>query len=191
MTNPARDKLLQDNLDWAAAIARKVHKHLPPSFDEGDLVQVAWIELWRRVGLYKGDLRNLAHFRGYAYLAVRGAVYMATRRKHWIDHTHEALEYEEVESGPDERDRAARAEQLAPSIEQEKEEQRARIIDDQQFGFKRHMVMARSKTLRPKDRLMVQRILENVPIEEIAARRGLSVNQVRTRLERIGVELKK
>lgn len=97
-------ELFDGHLDWAAAIARNVHRSLPPCFDAADLIQEAQTEMWRRATLYdplKSDsgvpsepgpcqLRRCA-FEGYAYLAVRGAVLMSVRRRHYTDAQGEAI----------------------------------------------------------------------------------------------------
>lgn len=92
-------------MEWAAVLARNVHRGLPPSFQIEDLIGEAHVELWKRAQSYdpaKSDrdipvnpdgacqLRRCA-FEGYAYQAVRGACLMACRRRHYIENTHESL----------------------------------------------------------------------------------------------------
>jgi RNA polymerase sigma factor (sigma-70 family) len=90
-------EIFDANLEWAAVIARNVARKLPPSFDAGDLVQEAHIELWKRAQSYDPVIHARTHgsaanqFQGYAYLAVRGACLMACRRRAYRDSTHEEI----------------------------------------------------------------------------------------------------
>lgn len=90
--------LFHENLDWAAAIGRRLTKRLPPSFDKDDLVQVALIEHWRRSQMY--DSSTGVPYRAYAYTAVRGAVLMSCRRKHYREATHDELVGQFVDQHP-------------------------------------------------------------------------------------------
>jgi DNA-directed RNA polymerase specialized sigma subunit len=63
------ERLFHANLEWAAAIARNVARHLPPSFDAGDLIQEAHIELWKRAQQYDSSRND--SFQGFAYLPIR------------------------------------------------------------------------------------------------------------------------
>jgi RNA polymerase sigma factor (sigma-70 family) len=84
-----RDALFRTHLDWAAAIACNVHRKMPPSFELDDLVQSAYIELWKRTRLY--DPQRNDSFQGFAYLPIRGAVLMGCRRRHYREATHFSL----------------------------------------------------------------------------------------------------
>src|ERR1700733_13710312 len=85
----ATSALFREHLDWAASVGRNVARGLPPSFDLDDLQQIAVIEHWRRVDLYDGA--SGVPYRAYAYLAIRGAVLMACRRKAYREATHDEL----------------------------------------------------------------------------------------------------
>ncbi len=90
--------LFEENLDWATAIARNVHRRVPPSFDLDDLIQEAHIALWKKSKLY--DPGSGVPFRGFASLYVQGAVKMLLRRRHWLDHTsYELITVDEDEDG--------------------------------------------------------------------------------------------
>jgi DNA-directed RNA polymerase specialized sigma subunit len=105
------DRLFRDNLEWAAAVARNVHRKVPPSFDLADLEQVARIEMWKRVLLYEADNGRPGRdphgtpFRAYAHMYVRGAALMFARRRAWKDGTAEAISEREVDPAlrPDEQ----------------------------------------------------------------------------------------
>lgn len=84
------DQLVEENMGWAATIARNVSRNLPPSFDISDLEQEAYIALWRVAE--KFDVSRGVPFRGYAYMAVRGAVLMACRRRSYTAATSDELE---------------------------------------------------------------------------------------------------
>jgi RNA polymerase sigma factor (sigma-70 family) len=88
------DVLFYEHMKWAEQIARKEHRKLPPSFDVDDLIQEAVIELHRRCGMY--DAAKNDSFRGYAHVAIVGAVRMKTRRRHWKNATSEAMDATEV-----------------------------------------------------------------------------------------------
>ena len=88
MPDPAL-ALFEEHRGWASKIARNLARKLPPSFDLADLEQEAHIALWRRAQAY--DQAKNDNFRGYAYLAVHGAVLMVCRRRHWTEATHEPL----------------------------------------------------------------------------------------------------
>lgn len=83
-------ELFDRHLAWSRAIARKVHASLPPSFSVDDLAQEAAIELWKRCQAYDPMKNN--EFRGYAYLAVRGAVLMSVRRRAFVEATADELD---------------------------------------------------------------------------------------------------
>lgn len=93
-TPPALSPLFTANQTWAADIARRHHRKIPPSFDVDDLIQIAWIEMDKQTHLYNPAKNN--NFQGYAYRAVLGAVQMATRRRHFRNATAEPLDRPEV-----------------------------------------------------------------------------------------------
>lgn len=84
-------ELFDTHLEWAAVIARNVARKLPPSFDAGDLIQEAHIELWKRAQSYDPLVHKKVPFQGYAYLPIRGACLMACRRRAYRDATHEEI----------------------------------------------------------------------------------------------------
>jgi RNA polymerase sigma factor (sigma-70 family) len=86
-----RSALFEEHLSWAAAIAKNVHRKLPPSFDIDDLTQEAHIALWRRCQLYDPQNERGVPFQGYAYVYVRGACLMHCRRRNWREATHLGL----------------------------------------------------------------------------------------------------
>jgi RNA polymerase sigma factor (sigma-70 family) len=92
LVDGAMPALFHENIAWAEGIARNVHRKLPPSFDLADLEQEARIAHWRRVEAY--DPARNSNYRAFAFLAIRGAVLMACRRKAWREATHEPLEFE-------------------------------------------------------------------------------------------------
>ena len=117
-------QLFEQNLEWAAKVARSVARKLPPSFDISDLEQEARLETWKRAQSYDPANTKGTPFQAYAYLAVRGAVLMACRRRAWKAGTAEAISKSEVSDAPrpdeliqsqqeDEADREKRAQQRA------------------------------------------------------------------------------
>lgn len=121
-----RDELFNSNLSWAHEIARKEHKHLPPSFDLEDLQQVAAIEHWKRSGMY--DAARNDSYQGYAYRAVRGAVLMACRRKHWTAATSEELPLNQVDEAPSAEEVLISRQEAAVSIA-ELDERRTMVLN--------------------------------------------------------------
>src|ERR1700675_2133617 len=85
-------RLFEENLPWAERQARLLKRGLPPSFDVQDLLQIARIEHWRQVQSF--DASRGVPYQGYACAAVRGAVLMACRRRHFREATHDRLEFE-------------------------------------------------------------------------------------------------
>lgn len=80
------------------AIARRLARQLPPSFDMEDLGQEGLIALWRYAQSYNPAKND--NFRGYAYLGIRGAMLMKCRRKEWTAANGEELEPQMVCAGP-------------------------------------------------------------------------------------------
>src|SRR3977135_1976276 len=91
-----RAMVFEANLAWAERIARKVWRHLPPSFDLDDLQQIARIAHWKQVGLY--DPTRGVPYQPFAYHAVHGAVRMACRRRHYQENTHGELSALHIDS---------------------------------------------------------------------------------------------
>lgn len=161
--------LFHAHMDWAAAIARHIHRALPPSFDARDLIQEAQAELWKRCQMYDSTrsvtgipvfpgpcaLPRCA-FEGYAYLGVRGAVLMSIRRRHYTDATVEAIQPEMASDRPGaEQSLLARA---------EAQNARRRTVR------KLHAVEGMLRDLSAVDGYLVQRVyLDGVELEEIAA----------------------
>ncbi len=86
-------------LAWVGAIARRVHRKLPPSFDVEDLEQTALIAHWHCVERY--DPSRNDNYRGFAYSTIRGAVLMSCRRRHYREATHEPLAVTDFASATD------------------------------------------------------------------------------------------
>ena len=93
---PRFEELFNDKeiLAWVGAIARRVHRKLPPSFDVEDLEQTALIAHWRCVERY--DPSRNDNYRAFAYSTIRGAVLMSCRRRAYREATHEELPQEKA-----------------------------------------------------------------------------------------------
>lgn len=125
-----QDQLLNDNLDWAASLARLVSRGLPPSFDVADLVQEAHIALWRACELFE-ESRGVP-FRAWARRGIVGAVLMACRRRHYKAATMDELPSALFDSrlNPEERMMAAEeADNTADLMNSLKE-----VIADMSYG---------------------------------------------------------
>jgi RNA polymerase sigma factor (sigma-70 family) len=85
LTRADRVALFHENMGWAATIARKVHRRLPPDFDLEDLIQEANLATWKKLKEWKPE-RN-SSFPAYAILYVRGAVLMKVRRGAYFNAT--------------------------------------------------------------------------------------------------------
>jgi RNA polymerase sigma factor (sigma-70 family) len=79
-------------------VARSVGRHLPPCFALADLEQEARIEHWKRSQLW--NPATGVPYQAYAYMAVRGAVLMACRRREYREATHEELTGQHVDARP-------------------------------------------------------------------------------------------
>lgn len=206
MTNEAQTLLFQKNLDWAASLARLVHRTLPPSFDQGDLIQIAWIELWKRVELYNGNLGDTSKFRGYANLYIRGACKMASRRNAYRENTHEELVT--AESYDDsEKLRSAKkwdagraggagtsviAEPSDPRPQQDEAIDIERQIIEQEALFRKRMRSVKRKIakLPAHERVLIYAALKGRTVQEIAAAQGVPTLSLSRRLSGIVRKLK-
>jgi RNA polymerase sigma factor (sigma-70 family) len=74
---------------WAEGIGRSVKRRLPPSFDTQELEHIAVIQHWKCVEAYDPALND--NYRAFAYAAIRGAVWMACRRREYRESTHDEL----------------------------------------------------------------------------------------------------
>jgi RNA polymerase sigma factor (sigma-70 family) len=87
--------LFEEHLEWAASVGQSVGRHLPPSFDVQDLIQIALIQHWRCVENFDATPGHGytcgVPYRLYAYPAIRGAVLMSCRRRHYREATHQSL----------------------------------------------------------------------------------------------------
>lgn len=83
-------ELTESHLDWAAEIARMLHRNLPPAFDVEDLEQVARMAVWHCTKHF--DPTRGIPFPAYAIRRVRGSVLMAVRRRNWKEAHHIPLE---------------------------------------------------------------------------------------------------
>jgi RNA polymerase sigma factor (sigma-70 family) len=79
--------LTQSHLDWAAEIARMLHRSLPPAFAVEDLEQEARVAVWHCTRHY--DPTRGVPFAAYAFRRVKCRVLMAVRRRRWIEATAE------------------------------------------------------------------------------------------------------
>jgi DNA-directed RNA polymerase specialized sigma24 family protein len=100
LTAEQREALFTDNQEWAKAIARKIARALPPSFDSDDLEQEALIEHWKRTLEYEPERFPGVPYKGYAHIYVRAAVLMRCRRKYYTEATRDELHSEMVYGGP-------------------------------------------------------------------------------------------
>lgn len=90
------EDLFREHIDWVVSIAESVARGMPPSFDVEDLKQLARIEHWRCVQRY--DPSRGVPYRAFAYFAIRGAVLMGCRRKHYREATHEELSLDHADN---------------------------------------------------------------------------------------------
>lgn len=88
--------LFEENRAWAEQIARNVARKVPVSIHVEDLKQEALIELWKRAQTYDPNNEEGVPFRGYAYLAVRGACLMICRRRAYREAKMEELTDEHI-----------------------------------------------------------------------------------------------
>jgi len=144
-----RQALFSENVSWVRGIARSVKKTLPASFDFEDLVQEGLIEMWRRAQIYDPTVND--SFQAYAYMAVRGAMLMKCRRRHWLDATADRVHA----SAADHRPFGVAAIEM----------QRARAVEDIEVEAQRTAVLTAAESLAEDQRHVIVRTLENDDIE--------------------------
>lgn len=171
-------KLFEENLEWAAAVARIVHRRVPPSFDIEDLEQVARIEMWERCQRYDPFNENGVPFRGYAYIYVLNACRMHCRRKAWKEATAPGLTASMVDAKPRPDERvAAKQDQNRESCRQYRQ---------------RTWLQGQIAQLPAMDAYLMQRhYLDGVDLEEVAELAGMEQRQLRLRLAGVVRQLKK
>lgn len=171
---PKPDEILDEHLDWAKGIARKVWSTLPPSFDLADLQQIALLETWERARLYDptGSHNNVP-FKGYAYLWVLNAVRMACRRRNYTDATSEALDSAPIDERPSAEDMMLAAEENTEDARQEQ-------------------LRAMVAKLEGGDAYLVRRVyLEGVEVTDLAAVWKVEPGYISRRLSRAVRTLKR
>lgn len=151
-------------------IAEKIARSLPPSFDVADLKQEALLGLWKALARY--DPVKNDNVRGYAYLAVRGAVLMKCRRKYYTAEMGEELPEDELSLNP------------APDVQLDA--QRARIREERRLRRQRRDVELRMAKLPQSANLeefVLRRVfLEGNDVEFVAEALGCSTARVRRAL---------
>ena len=110
--------LTPSHLDWAAEIARMLHRNLPPAFQVEDLEQEARVAVWHCTRHY--DPSRGVPFAAYAFPRVKGRVLMSVRRRRWTEATAEgAIAASQPADSADPGDaiqRAQEAEQLRTGL---------------------------------------------------------------------------
>ncbi|MGH9558689.1 MAG: sigma-70 family RNA polymerase sigma factor [Bryobacteraceae bacterium] len=148
-----RNALFHANMEWAAVIARKFARKLPPKFDVQDIEQEARIECWKRVQVF--DPGRGATFQGYAYIYVLGACRMAVRRRHWAEAMMPGID----QSTEDPRARGEEAISL----------ERDRIARDRTIEQQRDAVAAAAMELPEPEGRLVAAVLEGASISDLEA----------------------
>jgi RNA polymerase sigma factor (sigma-70 family) len=151
----------------AAMIARNVARKLPPSFDIADLEQEAFIALWHQAE--KFDESKGVPFRGYAFMAVRGAVLMACRRRSYRDATADELAPDYVDS--------------RPSIEQELLDRRERKIRGARDSKRRRRTLELMDKLPHFEQFLIKRVyLDGDDVVDLAAAWSMDALLLKKRL---------
>ncbi len=179
LRSAAVDALVKENLEWARALAREVHRKLPPSFDPGDLESVALIEMWERAKLYDPDNDRGTPFRGFAYQYVRGAVLMSVRRKNFTEATHDPIPLQSVCPSP------------APDQVVAAKQQRKNVDGPRQYRQRTWLLTAIDR-LKSLDAYMVYAVyIHEREVAEVAKLFGLEPSQVSRRLAGIVKRLRR
>jgi RNA polymerase sigma factor (sigma-70 family) len=166
-------QLVKDNWDWAADIAHKASHNLPPSFDISDLEQEAYIALWRQAE--KFDESRGVPFRGYAYMAVRGAVLMSVRRRNYTASTADELAGDYADYWP------------SPEIELLDQEDRERVR--WRDSKRRKRVLGLMEQLPQFEQFLIKRAyLDGDALEDLAEVWGMDAMLLKKRL-RCGVRM--
>jgi RNA polymerase sigma factor (sigma-70 family) len=159
--------------EWARRVARAEWRGLPPSFALEDLEQEAMIAMWKQSQRY--DPSREVPFQAFAYLAVKGAVLMACRRRRYKDATHDELKpkHYPVDESPDpERELIERE----PASCEEN-------IRNQRRPYRRKEVAGLLAKLPAADAFVVKRaVIEGMPVEMLAKLWGTPPDRMRKRL---------
>jgi RNA polymerase sigma factor for flagellar operon FliA len=90
MNTRTRNRLIEQNLEGVRAIAARLARRLPPSFDRDDLVQQGCLGLIDAADRFDG--RPGVTFFAFARRRVAGSMLDYIRRRHWRDATAVSLE---------------------------------------------------------------------------------------------------
>jgi len=95
----ARNQLVEENLEDVRAIAARLARRLPPSFDREDLVQQGCLGLIEAANCYDG--RPGVTFFAFARRRVFGSMLDYIRRRHWKNATLGSLDLAEHKAAAD------------------------------------------------------------------------------------------
>ena len=87
-----RDQLVTEHLPLVAAIAKSVHRNLPPQFELDDLIQTGYFALVRVATRYRPKDHNGCPFSAYARHRIRGAMLDSTKRGRYVEQTRESID---------------------------------------------------------------------------------------------------
>lgn len=109
-----RDERASDprNLRMVIVIAKSVHRHLPPSFDLGDLIAIGNVALLTAAERY--DQTRPTPFQTFARFIIRGAMLDSCRRKNYIENTRPSIEDSNKQFRPVEADEYFDLEKYGP-----------------------------------------------------------------------------
>jgi len=108
----ARNRLIEENIEGVRAIAARLARRLPPSFDREDLVQQGCLGLIDAANCYDG--RPGVTFFAFARRRAKGSMLDYIRRRHWKNATLGGLELLQHEAAPDHtEDRVQRVQEAA------------------------------------------------------------------------------
>jgi RNA polymerase sigma factor (sigma-70 family) len=161
------------NQEWARRVARSEWRGLPPSFALEDLEQEALIAMWKQCERYNPS--RAIPFQAFAYMAVRGTVLMACRRRHYKEATHEELKarHYPVDEHPD-------PEQALIEREPERPEEQIR---NQRRPYRKKEVVGLLAGLPAADAFLVKRaFIDGVPVETLAKLWGIPAYRMQRRL---------
>jgi RNA polymerase sigma factor (sigma-70 family) len=99
MDTVARNRLVEESLEGVRAIAARLARRLPPSFDLEDLVQQGCLGLIAAANSYDG--RPGVTFFAFARRRAKGSMLDYIRRRHWRNATVGGLELVEHAPAPD------------------------------------------------------------------------------------------
>lgn len=155
--------------EWALRVARSEWRGLPPSFALEDLEQEALIAMWQQSQRFDPERR--VPFQAFAYPAVRGAVLMACRRRHYRDATHDELKAKHYPVD------------TRPHPERALLERREEKLKNQRLAYRLQKVQALMADLSAADAFLVKRaFIDGEPVETLAELWGVPEKQMRRRL---------